>query len=384
MHGDIGRRTQLLDAVLAAAIGTAVALAAVAASTPGVLDLLLVAAGSLALAVHRRAPRTVLAVTTLCMFAYVVHAHPGTWAAFPVLAAVHAAARNGHRGQAVAAGGVFLIGYVLVLLATAPDTRDTVERSLLLLGWFLCAGVTGLIDKNWQAYLRQTEQRALDAERTRDETALRRAGEERLRIARELHDSLTHSISIVKLQAGVAVHLARKRGAEVEPALLAIQEASGEAMRELRATLEVLRTDVAEPGSGLDRIGELAERARAAGIALAVTADGDARPLPADVDRAAYRIVQEALTNVARHADRAGTTVRLSYTDSSLVVSVDDQGPCLPGDTVTPGTGLTGMRERVTALGGTLVVAPRAHGGFSVRAELPLTGAEPAGRAVTG
>ena len=383
MQGDIDRRTQLLDAALAGVIGTAVALAAVAASTPGVLDLALVAAGSLALAGHRRAPRTVLAVTTLCMFLYVVHAHPGTWAAFPVLAAVHAAARSGHRAQGVAAGGLFLLGYVVVLLATVPDTRDTVERSLLLLGWFLCAGVTGLIDKNWQAYLRQTEQRALDAERTRDETALRRAGEERLRIARELHDSLTHSISIVKLQAGVAVHLARKRGAEVEPALLAIQEASGEAMRELRATLEVLRTDTDEPGSGLDRIGELAERARAAGIALAVTADGEARSLPADVDRAAYRIVQEALTNVARHADRAGTTVRLTYTDRSLVVAVDDRGPCLPGDTLTPGTGLTGMRERVTALGGTLVVAPREHGGLSVRAELPFTGAAAAGRAVT-
>ncbi|MGW8886188.1 sensor histidine kinase [Streptomyces sp. NPDC055749] len=383
MQGDTGRRTQLLDAALAALIGTAVALAAVAASAPGVLDLLLIAAGSLALAGHRRAPRTVLAVTTLCLFLYVIHGHPGTWAAFPVVVAVHAAARSGHRAHGVAAGGLFLIGYVVVLLATSPDTGDTVERSLLLLGWFLCAGVTGLIDKNWQAYLRQTEQRALDAERTRDETALRRAGEERLRIARELHDSLTHSISIVKLQAGVAVHLARKRGADADPALLAIQEASGEAMRELRATLEVLRTDAADPGPGLDRIGELAERARAAGIALAVTADGGARPLPADVDRAAYRIVQEALTNVARHADRAGTTVRLAYTDRSLVVSVDDQGPCLPGDTVTPGTGLTGMRERVTALGGTLVLAPRPRGGFSVRAELPLTGAEPAGRAVT-
>ncbi|MEU8674453.1 sensor histidine kinase [Streptomyces sp. NPDC048560] len=384
MHGDIGRRTQLLDAVLAAVIGAAVALAAVAASAPGVLDLLLVAAGSLALAAHRRAPRAVLAVTTLCMSAYVLHAHPGTWAAFPVLVAVHAAARSGHRAAGVAAGGVFLAGYVVVLLATTTDTRDSVERSLLLLGWFLCAGVTGLIDKNWQAYLRQTEQRALDAERTREETALRRAGEERLRIARELHDSLTHSISIVKLQAGVAVHLARKRGAEVEPALLAIQEAGGEAMRELRATLEVLRTDAAEPGPGLDRMGELAERARAAGISLAVTSEGRVRPLPADVDRAAYRIVQEALTNVARHADRAGTTVRIGYTAGSLVVSVDDQGPCGPGDTVTPGTGLTGMRERVTALGGTLVVAPRAGGGLSVRAELPLTGAaRQPGRAAT-
>ncbi|WP_393062468.1 sensor histidine kinase [Streptomyces sp. LN549] len=370
--GEIGRRTRLLDAVLAVAIGAAVTVAACMASEPGVADLVLVATGSLALAGHRRAPRTVLAVTTLAMSGYVVHAHPGTWAAFPVLAAVHAAARSGHRAWGIAAGALFLAGYFTVLITASPAAEGVVERAVLLLGWFLCAGVTGLIDKNWQAYLRQTEQRALDAERTRDEAALRRAGEERLRIARELHDSLTHSISIVKLQAGVAVHLARKRGTEVEPALLAIQEASGEAMRELRATLEVLRTDVVEPGTGLDRIGELAERARSAGIALAVTVSGEERPLPVAVDRAAYRIVQEALTNVARHADRAPTTVRLAYGPNALTVHVDDHGPCGPDDTVTAGTGLTGMRERVTALGGTLAAAPRRAGGFSVHAELPL------------
>jgi signal transduction histidine kinase len=372
MQGDIDRRTHLLDTALAVAIGAAVLVAAYAASGPDTLDLLLVAVGTLALAGHRQAPRAVLAVTTVSMLGYVVHAHPGTWAAFPVLAAVHAAARNGHRVWSIAAGAVFLAGYFTVLIVAAPSAQDTVERTVLLLGWFLCAGVTGLIDKNWQAYLRQTEQRALDAERSRDEAALRRAGEERLRIARELHDSLTHSISIVKLQAGVAVHLARKRGSGVEPALLAIQEASGEAMRELRATLEVLRTDVVEPGTGLDHIDELAERARTAGIALSLTVTGVERTLPPDVDRAAYRIVQEALTNVARHADRARTTVELAYGEDVLTVSVDDQGPSAPGDAVTAGTGLTGMGERARALGGTLAAAPRPGGGFSVRAELPL------------
>lgn len=214
--GATGRRGRLLDAVLAVAIGVAVSAAAWVASAPGVLDLVLVATGSLVLAAHRRAPRTVLAVTTLALSGYVLHAHPGTWAAFPVLVAVHAAARSGHRAWGVTAGALFLVCYFTVMITAAPAAESVVERTLLLLGWFLCAGVTGLIDKNWQAYLRQTEQRALDAERTRDETALRRAGEERLRIARELHDSLTHSISIVKLQAGVAVHLARKRGTEVE------------------------------------------------------------------------------------------------------------------------------------------------------------------------
>lgn len=372
MQGDIDRRIRLLDAALAVAIGAAVLAAACAASRPDTLDLLLVAVGTLALAGHRWAPRAVLAVTTVSMLGYVVHAHPGSWAAFPVLAAVHTAARGGRRAWGVAAGTLFLAGYFTVLIVAAPGTQDTVERTLLLLGWFLCAGVTGLIDKNWQAYLRQTEQRALDAERNREETALRRAGEERLRIARELHDSLTHSISIVKLQAGVAVHLARKRGSEVEPTLLAIQEASGEAMRELRATLEVLRTDVVEPGTGLDRIDELVGRARTAGIELSVTVTGVERPCRMDVDRAAYRIVQEALTNVARHADRARTTIELVYGEHALTVRVDDQGPGAPGDAVTAGTGLTGMGERVKALGGTLAAAPRRDGGFSVRVELPL------------
>lgn len=175
-HGEIGRRTRLLDAVLAVAIGAAVTVAACMASEPGVADLVLVATGSLALAGHRRAPRTVLAVTTLAMSGYVVHAHPGTWAAFPVLAAVHAAARSGHRAWGIAAGALFLAGYFTVLITASPAAEGVVERAVLLLGWFLCAGVTGLIDKNWQAYLRQTEQRALDAERTRDEAALRRAG----------------------------------------------------------------------------------------------------------------------------------------------------------------------------------------------------------------
>ncbi|MGC4928192.1 sensor histidine kinase [Streptomyces sp. DT117] len=379
MREESARRAYLLDSVLAAAIGAAVAAAAWAASAPGPLDLLLIAAGSLALAGHRRAPRAVLGVTTLCLLGYVVHAEPGSWAALPVVVAVHAAARSGHRAYGITAGAVFLAGYLAVLLASAAGAGETAERILLLLGWFLCAGVTGLIDKNWQAYLRQTEQRALDAERTKEETALRRAGEERLRIARELHDSLTHSISIVKLQASVAVHLAHKRGAEADPALLAIQEAGGEAMRELRATLEILRADGPEepPATGLARIGELAERARTAGIALSVSIEGDERPLPADIDRTAYRIVQEALTNVARHGDRARTAVRLGYTEQALTVAVVDEGLCPAGADITPGTGLTGMRERVAALGGTLTTGPRTGGGFSVHAELPFAPRSP-------
>ncbi|MGW7407862.1 sensor histidine kinase [Streptomyces sp. NPDC054833] len=364
MGGPMVTRRRLADAALAVVVGVLVVTTAAFDTGTTAVDYALLAVGCAALACYRAAPRAVLAVTTATGTAYVLHAHPGPLAALPVLGAVHTAARAGHRGLAGAAGAVFLAGYV----ATEPGTRAVVERATLLTGWFLCAVVTGLADRNWQAYLRQTEQRAQEAERTREEAALRRAGEERLRIARELHDSLTHSISIVKLQAGVAVHLARKRGEEVPPALLAIQEASGEAMRELRATLEVLRTD--EP-TGTPAL--LVERARAAGLAVDLTVTGDERPLPTAVDRAVYRIVQEALTNAARHAGPARIRVGLDHGERELTVRVDDDGKnCDPAGPPPPGTGLTGMRERVTALGGTLHAAPRAEGGFSVRARLPL------------
>ncbi|MFH9735028.1 sensor histidine kinase [Streptomyces sp. NPDC017260] len=359
-------RGRLADVILAVVVGALGMTVAAFDDDTGALDHVLIALASAALAFHRAAPRAVLAVATGLGTAYVLHAHPGPLAALPVLGAVHTAARVGHRGVAAAGGAVFLAGYV----ATGPGTQDVAERAGLLAGWFLCAVVTGLADRNWQAYLRQTEQRALEAERTREEAALRRAGEERLRIARELHDSLTHSISIVKLQAGVAVHLARKRGEEVPPALLAIQEASGEAMRELRSALQVLRAD--EP-TGTPAL--LVERARAAGLAVGLTVTGDERPLPQALGRAAYRIVQEALTNAARHAGPAKVMVRIDYgagNQGELTIDVDDDGAAEPGRPPVPGTGLTGMRERVTALGGTLSAAPRAEGGFSVRARLPL------------
>ncbi|GLP66976.1 two-component sensor histidine kinase [Streptomyces sp. TUS-ST3] len=364
---DSATSKRLADLALVVVVGALVV--AVAALDPDTtaLDygLLVVSAG--ALAFYRAAPKAALAVATASGAAYVLHAHPGPLGALSVFAAVHLASQLGHRGWAAAASGVFLGAYA----ATGPTAQEAAERTALLAGWFVCAVVTGLAGRNWQAYLRQTEQRALEAERTREEAALRRAGEERLRIARELHDSLTHSISIVKLQAGVAVHLARKRGEEVPPALLAIQEAGGEAMRELRATLEVLRTD--EP-TGTPAL--LVERARAAGLAVELSVTGEECALPAHLDRAVYRIVQESLTNAARHAGPAKVRVELAYGKADLAVRVDDDGAARPDRPPRPGHGLTGMRERVTALGGTLHTGPRAEGGFSVRAQLPLGAGE--------
>ncbi|WP_217707130.1 sensor histidine kinase [Nonomuraea rhodomycinica] len=364
---------------LALALVVAVLLEAGALVTPGtgLLAHLAVLAGSLGLVVWRTAPQVALAVATVFMLVFVVTSNPGPAAAFPVLVAMFETVRSGHRLTAALGAVAFLGGSFAVGIAEAAGQplQPLAERTVLMVGWFLAAAVAGSASRGWRAYLDEAEHRAAEAERTREEAALRRAGEERLRIARELHDSLTHSISIIKVQAGVAVHLARKRGEEVPAALLAIQEASREAMRELRATLEVLRDSADDPpATGLDRLDDLVGRARAAGLPTSVTIEGDRRPLPAEADRAAYRIVQEALTNVARHAGPATASVRLRYSDETLLVQVDDDGRGSLATPPVPGVGLRGMRERVTGLGGHLRAEPRQGGGFTVQAELPLTG----------
>jgi len=252
---------------------------------------------------------------------------------------------------------------------------DRGRRRFYAAGWLISAGVMVVTSRIWQLHLREVEQRAEEAERTKDEAARRRAMEERLRIARELHDSLTHSISVIQVQAGVAVHLARKRGEDVPPALLAIQEAGADAGRELRETLGVLRSVEDADGSGLSQLDSLVARARAAGLPVTVTVTGAQRPLPPEADQAAYRIVQEALTNVSRHAGEARASVRLHYTPDVLNVQVDDDGKGTATGAGTrpagPGLGLIGMRERVSALGGRLQAGPQDGSGFQVRAELP-------------
>jgi signal transduction histidine kinase len=238
-------------------------------------------------------------------------------------------------------------------------------------GWLISAGVMGVTFWMWQLHIREVEHRADEAERTSDEAAQRRAMEERLRIARELHDSLTHSISVIQVQAGVAEHLARKRGEDVPPALAAIQEAGADAARELRATLSVLRSTEDGDGSGLSQLDSLVARSQAAGLPVTVAVTGAERPLPPEVDQAAYRIVQEALTNVSRHAGQACASVRLHYAPGALTVQVDDDGQGSGTRPAAPGLGLIGMRERVAALGGRLSAGPQDGRGFQVLAELP-------------
>lgn len=244
-------------------------------------------------------------------------------------------------------------------------------------GWLISAGVMVVTARMWQLHVREVEHRADEAERTKDEAARRRAMEERLRIARELHDSLTHSISVICVQAGVEVHLARKRGEEVPAALLAIQEAGSDAARELRTTLSVLRSEDDGDSNGLSQLDSLVARAEGVGVPVTVTVTGTECALPAEVDQAAYRIVQEALTNVGRHAGPACASVHLHYASDAFSVQVVDDGPGSgsTGDGQRPGSnglGLIGMRERVTELGGRLRAGPRDGGGFQVHAEFPV------------
>jgi signal transduction histidine kinase len=214
-------------------------------------------------------------------------------------------------------------------------------------------------------------------EHSRAEQQRRQASEERLRIARELHDVLGHHLSLINVQAGVGLHLMDSRPEQAREALTAIKTASAEALREVRAVLGVLRPEEEAapraPAPGLDRLADLTAEA---GLPVAVRVRGTARPLPAEVDRAAYRIVQEALTNVRRHAGSAVTaTVTIGYGNGDVTVRVDDNGQGADGADATeppPGGGIAGMRARAVALGGDLTAEPRAEGGFRVEARLPV------------
>ncbi|HEY4020284.1 MAG TPA: sensor histidine kinase [Pseudonocardiaceae bacterium] len=216
----------------------------------------------------------------------------------------------------------------------------------------------------------RTQRSARLATRARTEAEdQRRVEEERLRIAREVHDVVAHSLAMINVQAGVAAHVADRRPEQAKEALLAIKEASRTALADLRATLNVLRSGEGRaPTPGLHQLPDLIATASSAG--LTVTAEGDTDTLPAPVDVAAYRIVQESLTNVVRHAEGADT-VRIAFvrTSAELSITIADNGR---GATPKPGNGLRGMAERAQALGGSATAGPADGGGFVVHARLPL------------
>lgn len=237
-------------------------------------------------------------------------------------------------------------------------------------GWLVSGLMAGIAAYRWHAYVQEVEARAEEAEHTREAVARERAVQERLRIARELHDSLTHSMSVIKVQSGVAVHLAHKRGDEVPEALLAIQEASADATRELRATLQLLRSADDADAAGLDALPQLLARVRGTGVEVTASIDTDAGAVPPEVGQVIYRLVQETLTNVARHSAAGTATVEIRCQPDAYQVIVENPGDKLDA-APAPGLGLIGMRERVTAIGGSVNAQPRPNGGFRVFAKLP-------------
>ncbi|NEY30702.1 sensor histidine kinase [Streptomyces sp. PRKS01-65] len=254
----------------------------------------------------------------------------------------------------------------------------------------LLAGAFGHSVRNRRAYLAAVEERARRAERSRDSEARRRVAEERVRIARELHDLVAHQITLANAQATVAAHFFDARPEQTRKSLRELVETTAHALDELRATVGLLRqtgdaATPAEPAPGLSRLPELIESFHRAGLEVSVRQEGTARPLPPGVDLTAYRIVQEALTNVAKHAGTASARVRLDWTRDRVTVTVTDDGrgsPAVPATPPRPGAspapdrppgyGLIGMRERATAVGGHLRAGRRPEGGFLVTARLPL------------
>ncbi|GGN72027.1 sensor histidine kinase [Nocardia rhizosphaerihabitans] len=364
------RSGRIGDWAIAAGVAAVVLVAGRSAQQPTDLAVIaypLLIGSGLALAARRRTPIAVLLVTGLCALGYQAIGIDVPAVAF--VFAVYAAVRTGHRTSTIAASVAMLAALPLAALASLHDTVAALTRArgALEIAWLIAAGAAG-------EALRQAERRADEAERTREQTARRRADEERLHIARELHDSLTHQISVIKIQSEAAVHVARKRGEEVPDALLVIRDAGREAARELRATLEALREDGTGPKHGLDHVPDLVDRARTTGLDATLTIEGRRQDLPAAVDRTVYRIVQESLTNISRHAGAATASVRIDYRSDVLIVRVDDDGNATAATAAPPGVGLLGMHERVNALGGRLRAAPRSQGGFRVLAELPVDG----------
>ncbi|WP_393916209.1 sensor histidine kinase [Halostreptopolyspora alba] len=370
-----------LDVALAAAVGvftllTEVLTASITAEPVRGAGLAMLLVAAAALAVLSRWPLVtgvVVGVATPLYFMLGSVDGVAGWAAFAV--GVFRLAAERHRSSAVAgvavALGFFLVGEVV---------RFELGRSVMVLSWLVVVLAAGEIARSRRAYLHEYEQRAVEAERTREEVARRRATEERLRIARELHDVIAHNISLINVQAGAAAH--RRDPEQSYETLESIKHASKETLRELRSTLGVLRWgDAADgpvpvaPVPSLERLDELASQVTRSGLPVTVTVDGEPTRVPAPVDLAAYRITQEALTNALRHSGATSATVRVRYATDAVTVEVDDDGQNAAGAEVAEGAGLRGMRERAASVGGDITAHPcPPEAGFRVRARLPVGG----------
>jgi signal transduction histidine kinase len=361
------------DAVLAVAVlfvglhGTGSAALLQGGSTrPDPLAYTLVVAAAAVLVFRRRWPLLTLAAVTLATSVYLFFGYPYGPIFISMLIAVYTVARWRATRTAVIASvlaGLFLIQHILIGRGGATGLLGVVPVS----AWVVVPLAIGVLLRIY----RET------ADRNRAEWARRHADEERLRVAQEVHDVVGHGLSAIAMQADIALHVLPRQPDHAAVALAAISRTSKEALDELRATLAAVRrdpesdVDVRAPLPGLARLGALVTRMSDSGVPVAVESTGERRPLPPAVDLAAYRVIQESLTNVLRHAGPASVTVRLSYDPESVEVEVRDTG-ARPAGPVTEGHGIAGMRRRAESLGGTLQAQPVVGGGFRVQARLPI------------
>ena len=322
--------------------------------------LALVLLHTLPLAARRRLPLVVHGVSVAAAFGYLALGFPTVGLGLAVLVVVYTTAALRPRRESLAA-----LAVTVALLAAAPGLdmdAGTAAGNLLVL---LAAWALG-------DAARQRAERAVAA---REEAARRAVADERLRIARELHDVVAHTLGVVAVQAGAARLVVADDPERAAAALDTIETTTRGALAEMRTLLGVLRADgegaALAPQPGLAGLTVLVAQVADAGVPVRLSVEGEQRPLPPGLEVSAYRIVQEALTNVIRHADRAPATVVVRYAADRLEVEVTDEGPG-PAATPAPGHGIVGMRERVAVYGGTLVAEPRPGGGFRVAASFSL------------
>ncbi len=332
-----------------------------------------------ALVFRRTWPGAVLAVNVAGLVTHLI-VQGGARNSLDLLAAVALATLATHRPRRVSWRAAVLTGLVLAAarVAFAPDSLapDLIGQT----AWIVMATAAGEGLRSRRAYIAAIEERALRAEQTREEEAQRRVMEERLRIARELHDVLAHHISLINVQAQVASHVLDDEPRQAREALGHVRQAGKAALEELRTTVGLLRQPGAaeelptEPAPGLDRLPELITSFTAAGLKVDCHLEGTPRPLPSPVELTAFRVVQEALTNVNKHARQASALVRISYGNRDLTIDVTDDGAggaAAPPGSESAGHGLVGMRERALSVGGTFSVGPSPGSGFRVHAVLP-------------
>jgi signal transduction histidine kinase len=367
-----GVATALLLSVVSVPVGSGVPVGVVA------LGYALVLLHTLPLVARRRFPGAVLALCVASGLAFAALFMPPFFLGPAMLVAVYSVAAYGRRWVSLAGLAVAELG-----LAAVQLTPGRLERSafLLFMGIIAVAWMLGHFVGDRQVYAAQLEERTAELEQAREELARRAVVEERLRLARELHDVVAHAMSVIAVQSGVGAHVAASRPQEVGKALAAIEATSRAALEELRRLLGVLRQD-SEPQASLTPVPGLADldsllaEVAKVGLAVRLRVEGTPSPLPPGVDLSAYRIVQEALTNVVKHAGPARAQVTIGYRDQEVMVEVidDGRGAVTPAGDGRAGTGhgLIGMRERVAVFGGDLEVGPRPGGGFRVAARLPL------------